>query len=143
MYVFTIAIAAMISTGILLGWHTFLILTNQVGSPAAKFYCLVCLLLCLLHGFQIYDFVQTTIEFYINIEETRTAWQEGRLFKNPFDKGWRKNLRRVFGDVPWYAALSMSFRTPPPPDHPFDLEEFLQPSHEDGSVPDSKDKDMV
>lgn len=34
--------------------------------------------------------------------------QHGMIFKNPYDMGWKKNLRRVFGDTPWYAALLIS-----------------------------------
>ena len=37
------------------------------------------------------------VEFYINMHERRSALEKGRSYKNPFDKGWRKNLTRVFG----------------------------------------------
>ena len=29
-------------------------------------------------------------------------------YKNPFDKGWRRNLTRVFGDGPWHTYLLIS-----------------------------------
>lgn len=88
-FTFTIAISAFFSVGILLLWHAYLSLTNQ-----------------------------TTIEFYLNMEERSDAKLRNETFKNPYDKGWRKNLRRVFGDVSWYSSLLPSFRLPPPPDYP-------------------------
>lgn len=69
---------------------------------------------------------QTTIEFYINFEEAREAKAKGLTYKNPFDRGMRKNLRRVFGDFPWYRALLISWREPVPPEYPFSIEEYLQ-----------------
>ena len=50
--------------------------------------------------------------------ERQDAKLEGTTFKNPFDRGWRKNMRRVFGDVPWYRALCISRRYPVPPEYP-------------------------
>lgn len=89
LYSYTIGLSAGISVSLLGLWHLYLCLTNQ-----------------------------TTIEFYINIEEKHDAKQRGALFKNPFDKGWKKNLMRVFGDVVWYHALAISFRKPPPDEWP-------------------------
>jgi hypothetical protein len=43
--------------------------------------------------------------------------------KNPFDEGWRKNCRRVFGDVPWYTHLLPNFTLPAAPMYPFVYEE--------------------
>ena len=63
--------------------------------------------------------IKTTIEFYINLEEGRDARLNNRTFKNPYDKGWRRNLRRVFGDVPLHKALLLSYRLPPEPEYPF------------------------
>lgn len=40
-------------------------------------------------------------------------------YRNPFDEGWRKNLRRVLGDVPWYAHLLPNLSPPAPPKYPF------------------------
>ena len=80
---FTIALSAAVAVGILFIWHVYLCLTNQ-----------------------------TTIEFYINMDESRHAKSQGDTFKNPFDKGWRKNLVRVFGDGPWYSYLMISLRSP-------------------------------
>jgi palmitoyltransferase len=85
-YSFTVAMAAMVSVGILLSWHLYLCMTNQ-----------------------------TTIEFYINMEERADAKEMGLVFKNPFDKGWRKNLKRVFGDGSWYSVILLSLRNPPTP----------------------------
>ena len=86
---FTLGLSAFFSVGILLVWHVYLCLTNQ-----------------------------TTIEFYINYDEGREAKQRGETYKNPFDKGWRKNLRRVFGDVQWWRAGLFSLRPPPEPEYP-------------------------
>lgn len=89
-YSFTIGLSAACSVGLLLGWHAYLVSSNQ-----------------------------TTIEFYINMEERADAKDEGRVFTNPFDKGWRKNWRRVFGDGAWWAAVLISLRKPPPPLYPY------------------------
>jgi palmitoyltransferase len=86
---FTVALAASVSVGILLVWHIYLCATNQ-----------------------------TTIEFYINMEERADAKEQGLTFRNPFDKGWRKNLRRVFGSGAWYSVILISLRGPPPPLYP-------------------------
>jgi hypothetical protein len=60
------------------------------------------------------------------MEERREAKRYNRTFKNPFDKGWRKNLRRVFGELTWYQLLIPIIRDPPSdPDYPFDLGEYL------------------
>jgi hypothetical protein len=66
---------------------------------------------------------QTTIEFYINLSEKHDAKVVGDTYRNPFDAGWRKNLKRVFGDVPWHLALCLSRRQPPPPEYPLLPEE--------------------
>jgi hypothetical protein len=86
---FTLGLSAFFSVGILLVWHVYLCLTNQ-----------------------------TTIEFYINYDEGREAKARGETYKNPFDKGWRKNLRRVFGDVQCWRAGLFSLRPPPEPEYP-------------------------
>ena len=70
--------------------------------------------------------LQTTIEFYLNLHEKHDAKLEGMIFKNPFDMGWRKNLRRVFGDVPWYLALSLSWRKPSDPEYAFLPQEIVE-----------------
>ena len=91
-YSFTVAISAGAAVAVLLLWHVYLSLTNQ-----------------------------TTIEFYINMEERAEAKEQGRTYKNPFDKGWRKNLRRVFGGGGGSSAcglILLSARTPPPPEYP-------------------------
>ena len=53
------------------------------------------------------------------MEEGREARLNNKTFKNPYDKGWRRNLRRVFGDVPLHKAASLSFRLPPEPEYSF------------------------
>ena len=88
-YSYTVGLSAGISVSLLGIWHLYLCLTNQ-----------------------------TTIEFYINMEERHEAKQRGLVFKNPFDKGWRKNLIRVFGDVGLVQTLMMSLRPPPPSEWP-------------------------
>ena len=75
-FCFTITLSAAFAVGILFFWHVYLVLTNQ-----------------------------TTIEFYINLDEASHAKSQGEKYKNPFDKGWRRNLTRVFGDSPWYTYL--------------------------------------
>ncbi len=94
-YAFTIGISIFIAVGILLGWHVYLTITNQ-----------------------------TTLEFYINMDERSDAKSRGEVYKNPYDRGWRKNLLRVFGDVPWYKAILMSYRLPIEPEYPFLPEPF-------------------
>lgn len=94
LFVFILGVAASTSVGILLFWHIYLSLSNQ-----------------------------TTIEFYFNMAERADAKKGGYVYKNPYDQGWRKNLKRVFGDVEWYQALSLSRRPPPPPQYPFLPEE--------------------
>jgi len=84
-YSFTIGVSAAASVSILLGWHVYLVSSNQ-----------------------------TTIEFYINMEERADAKEQGLVYTNPFDKGFRKNWRRVFGDGAWWAVILLSLRRPPP-----------------------------
>lgn len=55
---------------------------------------------------------------YINMAERQDAIQAGTIYKNPYNIGWRKNLKRVFGDVPWYQMIALSRREPPPPEYP-------------------------
>jgi hypothetical protein len=99
-YCFSLALAALVSTGSLLVWHLFLCLHNQ-----------------------------TTLEFYIQLQQQRlgtdSLWNSlwsGSSGRNPFDEGWRKNLMRIFGDVPWYRNLWPSRHLPPPPKFPFELQ---------------------
>jgi hypothetical protein len=53
------------------------------------------------------------------LEEKSDARDNNLAFKNPFDKGWRKNMMRVFGDLPWYKAGLISVREPPTQAYPF------------------------
>jgi hypothetical protein len=76
--------------------------------------------------------LQTSIEFYINLDHKyRLAEEQSSnphlapmVFANPFDEGWRKNIRRVFGDVPWYRDLLPSWREPPQPKYPVDAQDI-------------------
>jgi len=70
--------------------------------------------------------LQTTLELYINFDEAREAKTNGTFYKNPFDKGLRKNLRRVFGDTPWYLALLPSLREPVDPEYPFSINDYME-----------------
>lgn len=67
--------------------------------------------LVLLGGFHIYLTLtaQTTIEFHANWSKRR---REGPKFRNPYDQGWRKNWKQVYGDQPWYIAILPSRREP-------------------------------
>jgi hypothetical protein len=49
------------------------------------------------------------------------AVSNGFTYKNPFDEGWRKNVKRVFTDLPWYRNLWPSLQNPPPPKYPLEL----------------------
>lgn len=106
-YCFSVTLAGLISAGLLMFWHLYLTLTNQ-----------------------------TTLEFYEHMAQQTVTWTTCLTMpfawipglnssgpRNPFDEGWRKNLKRVLGDVPWYRNLWPSFHTPPPPKYPFELEE--------------------
>jgi hypothetical protein len=57
----------------------------------------------------------------MNAADRMEAKGSGIVFKNPYDLGWRKNLRRVFGDSPWYFAALPSLRDPPTPMYPFEF----------------------
>jgi hypothetical protein len=91
-YCFTLTLAASISSGILLIWHLYLCLTAQ-----------------------------TTVDFHVNWRNSNDARASGQTFKNPFDEGWRKNVRRIVGYVPWYKILFPSLHRPPAPKYPFEL----------------------
>jgi hypothetical protein len=57
----------------------------------------------------------------MNIKNAQDAKANGQIYKNPFDEGWRKNIRRIFGHVPWYRIVFPSFHKPPEPKYPFEL----------------------
>lgn len=86
----TIAVSAWLSVLMLGLWHVFLLLTNQ-----------------------------TTIEFYLNMDERAEMKKMGLVFKNPYHRGTRKNIRRVFGDVGFVGALAISSREPVEPEFPW------------------------
>eukprot|EP00600_Ochromonadales_sp_CCMP1393_P007346 CAMPEP_0174957578 /NCGR_PEP_ID=MMETSP0004_2-20121128/2148_1 /TAXON_ID=420556 /ORGANISM="Ochromonas sp., Strain CCMP1393" /LENGTH=134 /DNA_ID=CAMNT_0016205699 /DNA_START=563 /DNA_END=967 /DNA_ORIENTATION=- len=95
-YCFSVALSASISAGSLCLWHLYLTFTNQ-----------------------------TTIEFYTNMKLGYEARREGVQFRNPYDEGIRKNLRRVFGDLPWYRQLLPNFSPPTEPLYSFEFEESV------------------
>lgn len=75
LFVVSAAVASAVS--ILLGFHTYLVLTAQ-----------------------------TTIEFYENISLKDRMRRSGRIYFNPYDKGLLYNLSQVFGGHrPWLASL--------------------------------------
>jgi len=84
--VFPLALAIMLSVGLLLAFHLFLISTAQ-----------------------------TTIELYKNIERRDEAYYEGEKWTNPFSSGSIKvNFEQVYGtDHHWAVAFLPSCRPPP------------------------------
>eukprot|EP00981_Chlorochromonas_danica_P011537 scaffold4094_cov201-Ochromonas_danica.AAC.7 len=117
-FCFGLALSGLVSAGLLLLWHAYLTFTNQ-----------------------------TSLEFYENFSRSNEPWLSATLSffyppagslhsqnshsnannhasnrSNPFDEGWRKNVRRVLGEVPWYRLLWPSRHLPPPPKYPFDLD---------------------
>lgn len=57
---------------------------------------------------------QTTIEFYGNATLRHRARSRGLVFRNPYDRGCRRNWQHVFGrDVHPLLATLPSFRPPP------------------------------
>eukprot|EP01041_Mallomonas_annulata_P001523 gene1523-2930_t len=92
MFVLTLTASGGISVGLLLFWHIYLVITNQ-----------------------------TTIEFYINMDERQMAKEEGYKYTNPFFESTQRNLSRVFGVCPWYLALLPSIRPPDEPLYPLVL----------------------
>jgi hypothetical protein len=65
--------------------------------------------------------LQTTIEFYINIENKMDAKSNNEVYTNPFDQGYRLNFIRVFGKAPWYYVLFPSTNIPVPPLYPLQV----------------------
>ncbi|KAJ1432034.1 DHHC palmitoyltransferase-domain-containing protein [Ochromonadaceae sp. CCMP2298] len=92
-FCFSVGLSALLSAGSLLAWHAYLALSNQ-----------------------------TSVEFYENLTRAFVAQQHGLVFRNAFDEGWRKNMRRVFGDAPWYRHLLPHNSPPPPPRYAFVLD---------------------
>ena len=67
--------------------------------------------LLLLGGFHIYLTLtaQTTIEFHGNWSKRKRL---GSKYKNPYDQGWKRNWKQVYGNRPWYLAILPSRREP-------------------------------
>ena len=143
---FTLSISGFLAVGILLLWHTYLIITNQVDilivvqrtyvnimmSWCYKYYDVIETLnqinLYYNLSWNIYFILlyvvisfQTTIEFYVNMEERAYSKEKGEIYKNPFHQGWSKNMARVFGDTTWFFALLPSLRPPAEPMYPLVL----------------------
>lgn len=90
---FVVALGALISVGLLLVWHCYLVLTNQ-----------------------------TTIEFYVNIENRLEAKNTKAVFENPFDQGFQKNIARLLGKKPWFYCLFPSSHSPASPLYPLSVQ---------------------
>jgi hypothetical protein len=123
-YIFVITAAVFCSAGILFGWHTFLLFTNQVFALTANDVITFVLICCAT--------LQTTIEFYMNWEDTYHSFRLCKWYRNQNDKGWRKNICRVLGDqvrYPWYIAILPMWIDPSVPDYPFDLAALLDGSY--------------
>lgn len=56
----------------------------------------------------------------MNLSKKYAYAKRGIEYKNPFDEGWRKNVRRVLGDVPWHVHLFPNFTPPAPPKYSFE-----------------------
>jgi len=82
---FIITLSVGIAVGMLLAFHTYLILSAQ-----------------------------TTIEFYYNKFSSKARKYKGEVFLNEFDLGRRKNWHSVFGSGKyWFSWLLPSFSSPP------------------------------
>lgn len=68
MFSIVLCASAFLALGMMLGLHTYLLLTNQ-----------------------------STIEMYFNRSQEQLARQHGEVWVNPFDMGWSKNMQQVFG----------------------------------------------
>jgi len=84
MFLFVLTLSVGIAVSILLFWHLFLVLTAQ-----------------------------TTIEFYGNFTRRRRARTRGEIYRNPYDVGYKRNWRRVFGNDDCSGLGLMPSRRPP------------------------------
>jgi hypothetical protein len=55
---------------------------------------------------------QTTIEFHGNIHKWRKSRHRGVLWSNPYDLGWKRNLKQVYGPNLSLLSLLPSTREP-------------------------------
>eukprot|EP00756_Hemistasia_phaeocysticola_P044937 Hpha_TRINITY_DN18715_c0_g1::TRINITY_DN18715_c0_g1_i1::g.47387::m.47387/K18932/ZDHHC; palmitoyltransferase len=105
---FVICLALLVAIGFMLTWSGHLALTNQ-----------------------------TTIEYLGNRDADRRARHRGRVFKNPFDFGWRKNLREIFGPFDGWLELLLPSMTP------VDLDGHHWQVHEDLEILSESDLEDV
>lgn len=82
--VFAICAAVGIAVAGLLGWHIYLIGSNQ-----------------------------TSIEYLTNSVAASRSKHRGAIYRNPYDLGWRRNWESVFGAGPAYLWLLPRLRLPP------------------------------
>jgi len=54
------------------------------------------------------------------MEESSYAKAEGEVYKNPFDAGYLKNVKRVFGESACMTLFVFSWKQPPLPEYPFE-----------------------
>ncbi len=93
-----LSIAVSIAVGLMLAWHTYLILSGKYKSHIYSF--LLTAYLCqttISDGGEDNILGQTTIEFYYNRFRAREAKQRGMTYRNPFDLGYRHNWQQFFG----------------------------------------------
>jgi len=84
LFAFVISLSVLIAISIMLGWHTYLILTNQ-----------------------------TTVEFYYNQTRSKTVTANGEKYHNVYDLGKLKNFQVFFGTQRfWFEWLLPSSRLP-------------------------------
>lgn len=73
---FALGVALSLAVGGLFSWHIYLLSSNQ-----------------------------TSIEWHQNRATRRRLKHQGRLWVNPYDLGWRKNMEQVFGTQSIFVAL--------------------------------------
>lgn len=134
---FVVALGACISVGLLLAWHLYLVVTNQVRCNLPYFLSAprVDASLRYMNTYIsiLIGIMQTTIEFYVNIENKMEAKEQNVEYKNPFDQGFRRNLARLFGEgTAWYYNLIPVKNTPACPLYPLHVMPGVLTGGEDG-----------
>jgi len=91
---FVICVSIGVAVALLFSWHVYLVMSNQ-----------------------------TSIEYMENASLGSTARQahRGRVHRNPFNLGWRRNWAAVFGDGPWWHWLMPTFKGTPGSGMAFDV----------------------